>query len=106
MSKRPIHDCQCQICQQEESHQIKELHSQMNLLLSRLNEQQRRWYVALEAKKIGHGGVKQMSIVTGMNSETIKRGRLELEDSLSTRPVERVRVVGGGRPKVEKKTQK
>ena len=46
-----------------------------------------------------------MSIVTGMNSETIKRGRLELEDSLSTRPVERVRVVGGGRPKVEKKNQ-
>ena len=78
----------------------------MNLLLSRLNEQQRRWYVALEAKKIRHGGVKQMSIVTGMNSDTIKRGRLELEDSLSTRPVERVRVVGGGRHKVEKKTQK
>ncbi len=78
----------------------------MNLLLSRLDEQQRRWYVALEAKKIGHGGVKQMSIVTGMNSDTIKRGRLELEDSLSTRPVERVRVFGGGRPKSEKKTQK
>ena len=78
----------------------------MNLLLSRLDEQQRRWYVALEAKKIGHGGVKQMSIVTGMNSDTIKRGRLELEDSLSTRPVERVRVVGGGRPQSEKKTQK
>ncbi len=85
---------------------MKELHSQMNLLLSRLNEQQRRWYVALEAKKIGHGGVKQMSIITGMDSDTIKRGRLELEDSLSTRPVERVRVVGGGRPKIEKKTQK
>lgn len=78
----------------------------MNLLLSRLNEQQRRWYAALEAKKIGHGGVKQMSIITGMNADTIKRGRLELEDSLSTRPVERVRVVGGGRPKVEKKIQK
>ena len=85
---------------------MKELHSQMNLLLSRLNEQQRRWYVALEAKKIGHGGVKQMSIITGMDSDTIKRGRLELEDSLSARPVERVRVVGGGRPKVENKTQK
>ena len=82
---------------------MKELHSQMNLLLSRLNEQQRRWYVALEAKKIGHRGVKQMSIVTRMNSDTIKQGRLELEDSLSTRPVERERVFGGGRPKVEKK---
>ncbi len=78
----------------------------MNLLLSRLNEQQRRWYVALEAKKLGHGGVKQMSIVTGMDSDTIRRGRIELEKDLSTRPVKRVRVIGGGRQKVEKKSQK
>ena len=60
----------------------------MNLLLSRLDEQQRRWYVALEAKKLGHGGVKQMSIVTGMDPDTIRRGTIELEDDLSTRPVE------------------
>ena len=106
MSKQQIHHCQCQICQQEKSDQKKEIHSQMNLLLSRLNEQQRRWYVALEAKKMGHGGVKQMSIITGMNPDTIKRGRLELEESLSTRPVARVRVAGGGRLKVEKKIQK
>lgn len=78
----------------------------MNLLLSRLDEQQRRWYVALEAKKLGHGGVKQMSMVTGMHSDTIQRGRLELEDSLNTRPVERVRVEGGGRRRVEKKILK
>ncbi len=77
----------------------------MNLLLSRLDEQQRRWYVALEAKKLGQVRVKQMSILTGMHSDTIQRGRLELEDSLSTRPVERMRVVGGGRRRVEKKTQ-
>lgn len=85
---------------------MKEVHSQMNLLLSRLNEQQRRWYVALEAKKLGHGGVKQMSIVTGMDPDTIRRGTIELENCLSTRPVERVRVVGGGRRRVEKKIQK
>ena len=54
----------------------------MNLLLSRLDEQQRGWYVAIEAKKLGHGGVKQMSMVTGMHSDTIQGGRLELEDSL------------------------
>jgi len=78
----------------------------MNLLLSRLDEQQRRWYVALEAKKLGHGGVKQMSKITGMDPDTIKRGRIELENNLVTRPVERVRVVGGGRKKVEKKLQK
>jgi hypothetical protein len=28
----------------------------MNVLLSRLDEQQRRWYAALEANRMGHGG--------------------------------------------------
>ena len=92
MSNRTINQCQCQICQKAESHETKELHSQMNLLLSRLDEQQRRWYVALEAKKLGHGGVKQMSILTRMHPDTIKRGRKELENALDTRPVERVRL--------------
>ena len=31
-------------------------HRQMNLLLSRLDEQQRRWYAAVESAKLGHGG--------------------------------------------------
>ena len=31
----------------------KRLHHQMNLLLSRLDEQQQRWYVALQANKLG-----------------------------------------------------
>ena len=46
-----IHQCECKICQQSEFHPEQVLHQQMNLLLSRLDEQQRRWYVALEAKK-------------------------------------------------------
>ncbi len=71
-----------------------------------IDEQQRRWYVALEAKKLGHGGVKQMSKITGMDPDTIRRGTVELEQDLVTRPVERVRVAGGGRKKVEKKLQK
>jgi hypothetical protein len=81
---------------------VKDLHAQINLYLSRLDEQQRRWYVALEAKKIGHGGTKQMALVTGMHVNTIRRGRRELEAGLATRPVERVRAPGGGRLSVEK----
>jgi hypothetical protein len=75
----------------------------MNLLLSRLDEQQRRWYVALEAKKLGRGGATLMSQVTGMHVDTIRRGRQELDDQLRTRPTDRVRLPGGGRPPVEKK---
>jgi len=34
----------------------------MDLLLSRLDEQQRRWYVALEEKKMGHGSIGQLKV--------------------------------------------
>ena len=74
----------------------------MNLLLSRLDEQQRRWYVALEAKKMGHGGMERMSQITGMSVDTIRRGREELDNCLSDRPADRMRIPGGGRPRVEK----
>jgi hypothetical protein len=77
----------------------------MNLFLSRLDEQQRRWYVGLESKKLGHGGDKQLSIITGMHVETIRRGRRELDAYLKERPVGRVRLPGGGRPSIKKNTQ-
>jgi hypothetical protein len=76
----------------------------MNLFLSRLDEQQRRWYVALESKKVGHGGDTRLSQITGLDVETIRRGRRELEKELNQRPVNRTREAGGGRPLVEKKT--
>ena len=102
MSKGKVHQCECPVCQQLGEHPDTELHHQMNLFLSRLDEQQRRWYVALEAKRLGHGGMKRLSQITGMSVDTIRRGRDELDDSLASRPVDRVRFPGGGRPPVEK----
>lgn len=78
----------------------------MNLVCSRLDEQQRRWYVALESNRIGHGGDHLLSQITGLDEKTIRRGREELATSLADRPTERVRRPGGGRPTVEKKTQR
>ena len=75
----------------------------MNVLLSRLDEQQRRWYVAVEADRIGHGGAERLSKMTGINVNTIRRGRRELADDLTDRPTDRVRQVGGGRKPIEKK---
>ena len=103
MTAKLIHQCQCQNCQRPDDHPDKKLHHQMNLLLSRLDEQQRRWYVALEAKKLGHGGATLLSQITGMHVDTIRRGRRELDSELQDRPTERVRLPGGGRPPVEKK---
>lgn len=74
----------------------------MNVFLSRLDEQQRRWYVALEAEKLGHGGTKKMAQISGMDVGTIRRGVRELRNDLEERPVGRTRLPGGGRPRAEK----
>ena len=105
MSKSEVHICECPHCQQESVHADQELHQEMNLLLSRLDEQQRRWYVAVESKRVGTGGDRLLSQITGLDEKTIQRGRQELADSLVSRPKERIRLPGGGRPRAEKKIQ-
>jgi hypothetical protein len=101
-----IRQCQCPDCSQNGEHPNQELHRQMNLLLSRLDEQQRRWYVALESKRLGHGGDRLMSLITGMNVRTIRRGRRELNRSLMDLPKGRTRQPGAGRPPIEKKARR
>jgi hypothetical protein len=103
MQEASIHRCECPLCQRPDPHPDKQIHHRMNLLLGRMDEQQRRWYVGLESMKIGHGGDALLCQITGMNIETIRRGRRELEDDLVARPTDRVRLEGGGRPPVEKK---
>ncbi len=105
MPARPVHLCACPVCQQEdEDAATAESHRQMNLLLSRLDEQQRRWYAALEANRIGLDGAQVVAQISGLSVKTIHRGQQDLAASLGTRPTERVRLAGGGRPRAEKKT--
>jgi len=84
-------------------HPNREIHRLTNLLLSRLDEDHRRWYVALESLKTGHGGDRWLSLITGMNVETIRRGRRELASSLAGFPLDRIRFPGAGRKRQEKK---
>jgi hypothetical protein len=104
MSTQKVHKCACPVCCQAGDHPDKVIHHQFNLLLGRLDEQQRRWMVALESKKIGHGGDRFMAKVSGISVETIRKGRNELDDDLVGRPLARVRLPGGGRMRIEKKT--
>jgi hypothetical protein len=99
---RAVHDCGCADCRAGE-HLDREDHRQLNLLLSRLDEQQRRWVAAREAMRLGHGGFQRIAEITGLHPETIRRGRDELNDELGDRPTDHVRLPGGGRPRVEKK---
>jgi hypothetical protein len=105
MPASPVRRCQCPHCQQSSPHADQLLHQQMNLLLSRLDEQQRRWYVALESNRIGHGGDRLLWQITGLDEHTIRRGRQELTAQLREQSPERVRQPGGGRPLVEEKTR-
>ena len=104
MPAREAHQCQCSRCQQDEPHPERELHAHMNLLLSRLDEQQRRWYAAVESLKVGHGGDTLLALITGLHVDTIRRGREELAAGLQGRPTDRIRQPGGGRPPAQKKT--
>jgi hypothetical protein len=106
MTALPGTVCQCPPCHQEADHPDRELHRQMNLCCSRLDEQQRRWYVALESNRMGHGGDRLLSHITGLDEKTIRRGREELATALAERPPDRVRRPGGGRPPGEKKTRR
>jgi hypothetical protein len=75
----------------------------MNLLLSRLDEPQRRWYAAVEANRLGRGGVRLVAQITGLAEQTIRRGQQEVAGSLAGAPVKRQRRPGGGRRPIEKK---
>lgn len=105
MPVREIHTCQCPDCLGNNDYANRKQHQQINLLLSRLDEQQRRWYAAIEAGKIGHGGIRLLSLITGLDEKTIARGRDEMVEQLCTRPADQVRNPGGGRPAAEKKIQ-
>ena len=99
-----VHLCQCLACQQEADHPDRSYHQQINLLMSRLDEQQRRWLAAVESDRIGRGGDTLLSWITGLDEKTIAKGREEVARSFEGRPPNRVRLPGGGRPSLEKKT--
>lgn len=98
-----VRECGCMVCGSGADSAVVAEHRRINVLLSRLDEQQRRWFVAHESQRIGFGGDVQMSQVTGLNVDTIARGRAELSQDLAGRPTDRVRLPGAGRPSVEKK---
>lgn len=106
MADIELHQCQCPNCAAGNDHPECAFHRQLNLLFSRLDEQQRRWVAALESKKVGHGGDTRVALIVGLHVDTIRRGRQELDAELANRPTDRIRNPGAGRPALKKKTRK
>jgi hypothetical protein len=89
---------------QAQQHPEDDLQAAMVLFYSLLDEQQRRLYAGLESLEWGHSGDQRMAHLFGLDPDTVARGRVEL---LSGQVLQgRVRRIGGGRPRVEKKRPK
>lgn len=74
----------------------------MQLHYSYLPEKDRRRYAALEALKLGHGGVAYISQVLSVDRKTVIQGKKELlllGQNIQTVAVEKQRRQGGGRKK-------
>jgi len=64
-----------------------------------LSEKDRRRYAAIEARKLGHGGVSYVAEVLGCSTRTIERAASELDQLPQDPAAGRVRRPGGGRKK-------
>jgi hypothetical protein len=81
-------------------------HRHINLVLSRLEEAERRWYIASLSSAPGAPSDALLAQISGLSDKTIARGRHELEAGLQDRTAGRQRQAGGGRPQAEKKTRR
>ena len=60
-----------------------------------LSEKDRRRYAAVEAEKIGHGGVEYVAALLGCDEKTIRQGRHDVEQLPEDPAFGRVRKKGG-----------
>ncbi len=58
-----------------------EVERMMKKLFGWLSEKDRRRYAAVEAAKLGHGGVEYVARVLACDPKTIRQGLKELEES-------------------------
>ena len=70
----------------------------MSRLFVSLSERDRRRYAAVEATKLGHGGVEYIARLFNCDPKTIRRGQTELDgtDDLDTGRVRKKGVDGSG----------
>ncbi len=101
---RPVYKCCCHKCVEQPRGETALLHASINRLVAVLDEKHRRQFVGLLASQFGHGGIQKLSKITGLHRETISRGKREIAGTRVALEG-RIRTVGGGRPKVEKKSQ-
>lgn len=68
-------------------------------ILPHLNERQRRVAAGAAARMLGHGGVKAVSVASGMSLSVVQNGARDVDEGIE--PSDRVRAEGAGRKLAE-----
>ena len=76
----------------------------MRAFYQTLSERDRRRYVAVEAQRLGHGGITYVAQVFDCSERTIERGLADLAELPNDPAAGRVRRPGGGRKKRSTRT--
>jgi len=95
-----IHRCSCPVCRREPDGALAREHQAINRLVACTDERSRRLVAGFLAQRHGRGGIALLARITGLDRNTIARGRREL-DRADTGPPGRVRRPGGGRQRSE-----
>ena len=69
----------------------------LRVVLDRLDEDQRRWVLALLSLQVGRGGISRLSEISHMDNDTFTKARRELAEDLKSCPRQRIRRAGAGR---------
>lgn len=81
----------------------KNIEEKMKLLYDNLSEKDKRYYAAVEAIKLGLGGIKYLASLFKCTRQTISKGLQELEENKQIVTTGRSRRLGGGRKGYEAK---
>ena len=76
---RTVNQCRCRECLKQLKGETAKLHGSINHLMGTLDEKHRRQLAGVLASQCGHGGIKYVAVVTGLNRNTISRGKEEIE---------------------------
>jgi hypothetical protein len=72
-----------------------EIEVHMKAFYDSLSEKDRRRYAAIEAEKLGHGGIEYVADVLGCDAKTIREGRSDVGQLPKDEAAGRVRKKGG-----------
>ena len=72
-----------------------DMERRMQALYRSLSEKDRRRYAAIEAEKVGHGGLSYVARLFGCDPETVRHGQEDLAQLPEDEAAGRVRKKGG-----------